>query len=784
MLARSLKTLEYDKVLAAVSRFAALSSTKRQIEKIVPETELKAAKLLLDKTEEAKKLLFDYGIGGVEYFDEPGEEIERAEKGSPLTLGEILKVARLLKSSRIARNAFTSIDDETIVYLPEIAENIYCDQYLEKELNEKVLSDEKIADNASERLSQLRKKIKKLNDRIREELASFIHGQSKYLQDGIVTMRGDRYVVPVKSEHRSKIKGFVHDQSSTGSTVFIEPIEVLELNNELKTTIIEEQNEIEQIILDLSHKIGFIAQKINYNVELMTDLDLFCARAAYAYKTRSIKPFINDKGFIDIRSGRHPLIEDDKVVPVSLTVGKDYRFLLVTGPNTGGKTVTLKLCGLFSAMAASGIFLPAKDGTDVAIFKDVYADVGDEQSIEQSLSTFSSHLKNVVDITENADRDSLVLIDEIGAGTDPDEGAALAQAIIERLLSVGAVGIITTHYSRLKEFAYTSAEIMNASMEFDSETFAPLYKLNIGAPGSSNAIEIATRLGLSEDITKSATALLSDNKVSFENVIKEAEKSRQAAVNEYERLKVLTDNAQSELEELKAEKQKLEQEKARFFEKAKAEARRIVNEKTEEAEALVGEIQAILDKAEIDGGDIIKARTIKNKLADKKFEEEKPTDLYYKNLLTEQTAKVGVRVYHLKTGTFCELLTLPNKKGEIEVLLGSMRVKVKLKDLYYVGEPEEKKNDVIKVTRSVQGSSGNELNVVGKRREEALDEVDRFIDKAVLSNLETVRIVHGVGLKILSSSIHAALKKDRRVKSFKFADYGDGDMGVTIVELK
>ncbi|MBP5372865.1 MAG: endonuclease MutS2 [Clostridia bacterium] len=781
---RTLKTLEYDKVLSTVAQFAALQNAKRQISATVPESDLESVKLLLDKTEEAKKLLFDYGVGGVEYFDEPGEEIERAAKGSPLTLGEILKVARLLKSSRIARNAFTSVDDETIKHLPAIAENIYCDQYLEKELTAKILSDDKVADDASEKLYQIRKRIKKLNDKIRDELASFVRGQSKYLQDSIVTMRGDRYVVPVKSEHRSKIKGFVHDQSSTGSTVFIEPIEVLELNNELKTTMLEEQNEIEQIVLELSNKIGFISQRIYYNVELMTELDVFCARAAYAYKTKAIKPLVNDKGFIDIRAGRHPLIDEKKVVPVSLTLGKDYRFLLVTGPNTGGKTVTLKLCGLFSLMAASGMFLPTKDGTEVAVFSKVFADVGDEQSIEQSLSTFSSHLKNIVEITENSDGDSLVLIDEIGAGTDPDEGAALAQAVIERLLDKNSVGIITTHYSRLKEYAYTRGEIMNASMEFDQETFAPLYKLNIGAPGSSNAIEIATRLGLSPEITKTATSLLSDNKVSFENVIKEAEKSRRAAEGVLEKLKVLTDEAQEELDRLKAEKEKLEQEKTRFFEKAKADARRIVNEKTEEAEEIVAEIQAILDKAEIDGGDIIRARTLKNKLADKKFDQEPPSDMFYKNLLTEQTAKVGILVYHLKTGTICELLSLPNKKGEVEVLLGSMRVKVKLKELYYVGEQEEKKTDVIKVTKSVQGSMGSELNVVGKRREEALDEVDRFIDNAVLTNQSTVRIVHGVGMKILSSSIHSMLKKDQRVKSFKFADYGDGDMGVTIVEIK
>ena len=782
---RSLRTLEYDKILELISRFAVLKETKRRISAFRPFSDIFKVRHALDETEEAYRLLFDYGVGGVEYFDEPGEEIERAEKGSLLKLGEILKVAGLLRSSRIARNSFTSIDDEKIKILPEIAENIYCDQYLEKEITAKVLSDEKIADDASENLYRIRKRIKKLNDKIRETLASFIRGESKYLQDNLVTMRGDRYVIPVKSEFRSKIKGFVHDQSSTGSTVFIEPIEVLEQNNELKTALIEEQNEIEEIIRDLSHKIGLIAQKITANVEIMTYLDFCAARASFAYKTKALKPTVNSDGFIDIRAGRHPLIDEKKVVPLDISLGKDYSFLLITGPNTGGKTVTLKLCGLFCLMASGGMFLPAKDGTVVSVFNKYYADIGDEQSIEQSLSTFSSHLNNIVEITSDAAEDSLVLIDEIGAGTDPDEGSALAQAMIEMLLENKAKGIITTHYSRLKEYAYTDSRIINACMEFDAKTFAPIYKLTIGSPGSSNAIEIATRLGLSEDITKRATSLMSDGKVAFDNVIKEAEKTRRRAEEELSELDSLKKTAEEELKNILSEKEKLQSDRARLFEKAKADSRRLVNERVEEADELVSEIKSILDKAEIDGGDIIRARTLNNKLIDKRYDEDAPDDLFAKKILTPQNAKVGARVYHLRTGAYCEIISEPNKKGEVGIAIGSMKTNAKINELYYIGEPEkEKKTGGVKISKKVSQSAGAEINVVGKRREEALDEVDKFIDNAVLNNVESVRIIHGVGMKILSSSIHQALKSDRRVKSFRFADYGEGDIGVTVVTLK
>lgn len=787
MTEKTLKTLEYDKVLSLVSNYAILKGTKQRLLSLTPFSDIESVNVALKKTQEAYKLLFDYGVSGIEFFDEPSDEIERAEKGALLSLAELIRAARLLKASRLIRNTFTAIVDENIVYLPEIAGSLYCDQYLEKEILSKVISDEKLADDASEKLYQLRRKIKKLNEQIRERLNSYIHAGDKFLQENIVTMRGDRYVIPVKSEYRSKIKGFVHDQSSTGSTVFIEPVEVLELNNQLRVATAEESAEVEEIIRDLSHKIGMISQKLLYNAELIRDIDEYTARATYAYKTRSTMPIINQKGIIDIKRGRHPLIDPKKVVPLDVHLGKKARYLLITGPNTGGKTVTLKLVGLLTLMATSGMFVPCHDQTTLALFDNIFVDVGDEQSIEQSLSTFSSHIKNLVEITNFVDSKSLVLIDEIGAGTDPDEGSALAQAIIEKLLKKGSYGIITTHYSRLKEFAYVSPDIINASMDFDSETFAPIYKLNIGIPGTSNAIEIASRLGLDKQITEYATSLLSENKVSFENVLREAEKTRKTAESERLELVENLNKSKEELALIEKQKQKLESDRAKLYASAKAESRRIINEKVEEADELVEKIKDILAKEEISSGDIITARTLRNKLEEKKYnmteDEEEPLMLTKCDI---NKLKIGDTVYVKATGNYGVVQSINPKKEECFIAIGSMRMSVKARELFINEKmPKKKKvNTEVKVSVSPVTSFNTELNIIGKRREEAMDEVVKYLDQAVLKGVNTLRIVHGKGQKILLNAVHEILRKSPVVESFRLGKYGEGENGVTIVTLK
>lgn len=784
---KTLKSLEYDKVLTLISSYAVLKRTKTAILETKPLLDLNEILLELDKTEEAYKLLFDYGVSSVEFFDDITDELSRAKKGSTLNLAELLRVARLLKSSRIVRNGILAITDEKITKIPEICERLYCDQYLEKEITSKILSDEKVSDNASEKLSSLRKKIKKLNEQIRERLNWYIRSGEKYLQENIVTIRNDRYVVPVKSEHRSQVKGFVHDQSATGSTVFIEPVEILEFNNQLRIAQTEEALEIQAILQDLSHKVSLISDSLEYNLENICEIDTLEAKATYAYKTRAKKPFMTNGKTLEIINGRHPLIDAKEVVPLTIKLGNGYNYLLITGPNTGGKTVTLKLTGLFSVMAQSGMFLPATEGTTLPVYQKIFCDIGDEQSIEQSLSTFSSHVKNLVKITENADSDSLCLIDEIGAGTDPDEGSALAQAVIEHLLDLSSYGIITTHYSKLKEFAFIEKRIKNASMDFNPETFQPLYKLNIGTPGSSNAIEIAKRLGVSHKITKKANSHLSSEKVSFENVLKEAESARQQSLLELEKNRLITEKIESEYKEVAKRNEELKKEKERLLTSAKSESRRIISEKAEEAEELIEEIKEILKKDEITSGDLIRARTLKNKLEDKKYslepEEETPENI---TPVVPEKLFIGKSVYVKSLSSIGDVVSINLKRKQVVVLVGGIKFTVKPDVLFDYKMKEQRKENkpTVKIKREISSDFKTEINVLGLDRNEAIIEVENFIDQAVVHNAVNITIVHGVGMKVLSTAIHAYLKKNKFVKEFRFGRYGEGENGVTVVTLK
>ncbi|MBQ9481267.1 MAG: Smr/MutS family protein, partial [Clostridia bacterium] len=580
----------------------------------------------------------------------------------------------------------------------------------------------------------------------------------------------------------------VHDQSSTGATVFIEPEAVLELNNDLKTATIEESVEIEKILSDLSHSIGAISVPLSNNIDYLSNIDVAFAKAEYAYKTKAVKPLFNDAGRINIFKGRHPLIDAEKVVPLNIVLGKDYNYLLITGPNTGGKTVSLKLVGLFSLMVATGFFIPSAAGSEVSFFDNIYADIGDEQSIEQSLSTFSSHMKNIIEIISVADEKSLVLIDEIGAGTDPDEGGALAQAIIEKLLSSGSYGIITTHYSRLKEYAYSNKKIMNACMDFDSKTFAPVYRIVIGMPGSSNAIEISKRLGLPAEIADSAYGLLTENKISFESVLREAEKSRQEAENIKNEYYALRREAEEESDRLKNDRAKFDLERQRFLQGARAEARRIVNDKADEAEELLEEIKQIIKKENIDSGDLIAARTLKNKIENVKYDvsdqDDKPADL---KPVDVNKLKAGDEVYVQSMDAIGTVAKISPKKNEAEVSVGSVRLNVKLSSLFAVkGKSQKKSKNQVTFTRDVNTSVSplGEVNVIGKTVDEALLEVEKFIDECVVAGVGEARIVHGKGMNILGKAIQGYLKKHPSVGEYRYGVYGEGEKGVTVIKLK
>lgn len=783
---KTLISLEYNKILSLIKNFAVLDTTKSLLDDYFPQVEYLKVKILLTKTKEAYDLLYNYGVSGVEYFESFIDEFDRAKKSFTLSIKELLKVANLLKSSRLTSNSILGVNDENIIYLKELANSIFTDNMLENEIFSKLINETTVADNASNKLYQIRQNIRNLNERIREKLSAYMrNGANKYMQDNVVSVRSGRYVIPVKSEHVNKVKGFIHDRSQSGSTFFIEPQEILDLNNALKNETINEKEEIERILAELTKSISIISDALISNVNILTEIDLNYSKAVYAFKTKSVMPLLNSNGYINIINGRHPLIDKNKVVPISISLGKDYNYILISGPNTGGKTVTLKLVGLFTLMALSGLFIPASDGSEISVFSSVFVDIGDEQSIEQNLSTFSSHVKNIIEIVNNSTSNSLVLIDELGAGTAPDEGSALAMAITENLISKNSYGIITTHYTSLKEFAIKSTKITNASMDFDEETFAPLYKIRIGTPGLSNAIEIAKRLGLDESLIEKARNNLSKETKNFNEVLYQAEKAR----NEQEKLSKeileLKNLQQQTYDNLLLDKQKFQKEKEKFLQNAKAEARKLVNEKLETAEDLLYQMKEIFDKEEYYKSDLVKMSTLKNKIENQKyFIEGEDNNLDNYNKVSIEKLKVGDLVYVKSMESQGEVLEITPKT--IWVQVGSLRISSKIDNLGYIGANKpQKQGATISVKRTLNSAPvKHEINVIGLNADEALLEVEQFLDKAITSNYQEVRIVHGKGLKILSTAIHNYLKTLKFVDSFRFGKYGEGEHGVTIVKLK
>lgn len=781
---KTLKTIEFDKILEAVKSRAVLDSTRAFITEFSPSTDYKDAELLLKKTTEAYTLLYKHSIGGIYYFSDVTDELKRANVGGTLSAGELLKISANLKSARLIKTAIESVHDGNIVFLKEISSLLFINPEYEKEIADKIVSEDEISDNASPKLFSIRKNIRNLNARIRETLNSYMRGNfGKYLQDSVVTMRGDRYVIPVKSEYKSFIKGFVHDQSSSGSTVFIEPELVMDLNNELKSALLDEQNEIHKILYELTVKVTFMSDGIKYNAENLSELDFCFARAIYSFENKCSVPILNDKGIIDVKGGRHPLIDKNKVVPVSVALGEKYNFILITGPNTGGKTVTLKLVGLLTVMAMSGLYIPAYDESKISVFTNVYCDIGDEQSIEQNLSTFSSHIKNIINIVNNVDEKSLVLLDEIGAGTDPDEGSALALAIIENLLESNCYGIITTHYSKLKEYAVTNDKIENASMEFDAENLKPLYKLNVGIPGSSNALKIAKMLGLNKSILDEASKNLSDKQCDFENVLKKAEESRRESDRLANELLLLKEQKDAELNNIKEEREKIAKERERIYSNAKAETKRIVADKLSEAEEIIDELKSILKRAGLESKEVFRAGQLKNRLQNSRYLTSENDDKPFE-MVKAKALKIGDKVYVDGLGAYGVIKALNDRKNEAEVLVGDIKTVVKIKNLYNKEQPKEEKAVKVYKQTSSAVKARSEINVLGKTTIEALEEVEAFIAEAVMYGLEEVKIIHGVGEGALLKSIREYLKSDKRVKEFRKGRYGEGENGVTIVTLK
>lgn len=783
---KSIEKLELNKILTAVAEHASLDKAKTLLTECAPATELDEVKRRLALTEECDKLLYIYGIGKIEQFSEAEDALLRAEKGSALSCGELLNAAALLRSARIAYESIEKTDDD-IILLKKLAAEIYYDKLLEDDITDKILSPEDVSDYASDKLYSIRSKIKNLNERIRSKLSEYVSGKdAEYLQDGIVTIRNDRYVIPVKAEHKSRVRGFVHDRSKTGATFFIEPEYVLELNNELIALSIDEREEVEAILRALSKRLGAMSEQLKKDAEILAELDALYARAEYCYALKCVKPKINAKGYINIIKGRHPLIEKEKVVPVSVELGANYNFLLLSGANTGGKTVTLKMSGLFCLMAACGLFVPAAEGTSVAVFDGVFCDVGDSQSIEESLSTFSSHIVNVIDICNNAGGNSLVLIDELGGGTNPDEGQALAKAVVKHLLDCGAKGIVTTHFTPLKEFAYSVTGIENASMEFDSDTLKPLYSIKIGLPGASNALAITKRLGMSEKILAAAESYLSDGARSFENVVKRAEESRIEAERKLAEIGAMQREWKEKLDKINAQIDEINREKEKINRSARSESRRIIAERCEQAEELLAEIEEIFKKEELAEADLIAARTLKNKLQSVAYDEEnervKITDYAEANA---ENIKEGTEVYVKPMDCSGVVTAVSKNKGEIEVACGSLKMHLKYRDVSVIGQTEKEVQKSVKVVKKLPKTQPVlEINVLGMTVMEALYEVDNFIDGAVTDNLEEIKVIHGVGTGKLRKAISEHLKRHKNVESFRSGKYGEGETGVTFIKLK
>lgn len=783
----SMTSLELDKILFAAAAFCATEGGRAKVLALRPVNRAAEANAALSLTEEALLLLFTLGGGRVESFRPLGDIPARAEKGVTLSCKELTDAAQLLRAARIAYSDVRSFENEGLAGLRALTERLHWNERLEREIGEKILGDDLLSDHASERLFELRTEIRLLNERIRSRLAQYLTGEEKkYLQDEVITVRGDRYVLPVKVEYKRSVRGFVHDRSASGATVFIEPEEILEMNNELRGLQLDEREETERILAELSREVGKMRVGLELDEEVLSETDSFYARAEYAYSCKGIRPRLNERGRVSIEKGRHPLLDPATAVPVNVSVGKEYAFLVVSGANTGGKTVTLKMCGLFCLMAACGLFVPAAEGTELSVFDGVYCDMGDSQSIEENLSTFSSHVLNLKEILQKADARSFVLIDEPGGGTDPEEGQAIARAVLKALLAKGCRGIVTTHYSSLKEFAFETEGMQNGCMEFDKESLRPLYRLRIGQPGSSNALSICLKLGLPPEIVEEARACLSEGTRAFERITRAAEESRIRAEEAGEAARALEREWRERLGVLEREEARLAKEKEKLFASAKAESRRIVASRTAEAEELLSQIEELFARETLTESDLIRARTLKNKLAGSAvFEEEKPMRL---TPVDGASLRAGDRVYLGSLGAEGQVLSVNPQKKYAQVRCGSLQVGCKFEDLFAVPEPKKpaQSKAPVQVVRDLaeRTSSSLECNVIGKTVAEAIPEVEAFLDGAVLRNLSEVRIVHGMGTGKLRAAIHAALKRDARVKEFRPGRYGEGESGVTVVTLR
>ncbi len=788
---KNFKVLEYDKIINSLKEFACSEMTRDVISELKPFSEARLIRDGLDETDEAVTLILHKGPLPLGNFYDVSDEISMAAKGGSLTMRQLLHVMYNMNAARNVKN-FLKGDLPPLPIHNAICEVLEVFPRLIEDIDRSIDSETEMNDNASTELRQIRAGIARQNEAIKERMNRIVNAPNNktILQDQVVTVRDGRYVVPVKAEHRAAVPGIVHDRSASGATLFIEPQAIVEGNNKLRELEAEEKAEIDRILLELSGRVAEHADSLKNNQNLLLQLDLITAKGKMARDMGAEKPVVSDDGILELKGARHPLIPAESAVPIDIRIGEDFRALIVTGPNTGGKTVSLKTAGLLSLMTMTGLFIPAYEGSKVPVFDAVFADIGDEQSIEQSLSTFSSHMTNIVDIVKRADAGSLVLLDELGAGTDPTEGAALAISVIEELMAQGALILATTHYTELKKYALEKEGVENCSMEFNVETLSPTYRLMIGVPGKSNAFEISQKLGLDGAIINKARGLLEGKDLEFEDVLSSIEADRRAAEKERDEAIMLNIEMKRQKEELEKQMARFEKQKERMLEEARAEARDIIADAKEVSEEVKEELKE-LSKLESLGE--------RNKRFDQSRKRIKDAAGRYKETFVVESndapvnidnVKIGDRVKVMTLGQNGEIIGMPDDKGEILVQVGMMKIRAAAEDLKIINDGTKKKprpkgkTSFSSLSKSKAQTVKTSIDVRGQSLDEARENVGKYIDDAYVAKLPEITIIHGKGNGILSKGLREMFKRNKHIASFRPGEIGEGGDGVTVIKFK
>lgn len=784
----NLKKFEFNKILEILKSYCITNIGKTLALTLLPSNNVQKVKNILKETEEAVNLTYRNSYPNFYEFEDITISIKDLEAGASLSIHSILNLNKLFKMAYEFKNYFYTdfIDSDEFSVLNQFFDSLYSNKTILDEIQKSIIDDYTIADDASDNLKNIRRKERSLEQNIHDKLSSMLHSPkfSKYLQDAIITRRNDRYVIPVKEEYRSQVKGFVHDVSNAGSTLFIEPVSIFEMNNEINQLKAQEEIEIEKILQKLSSLFMPYTEELKQDSKVIGKLDFIFAKARYSRDINGITPKINDNKEINLINARHPLIDPDKVVPISLSLGNSFSTLLITGPNTGGKTVTIKTVGLLCSMACSGLNIPAKENSSIYVFDKIFADIGDDQSITNSLSTFSSHMVNIVSIINNASNNSLVLVDELGSGTDPIEGANLAISILEHLYNIGSLTIATTHYPELKNYALTTKGFENASVEFDVNTLKPTYKLLVGIPGKSNAFAISQNLGLPANIIEKAKSMMTTQQINIEDLLKNIYDQKSKIEQEKVDIDTKLENISNLKKSLTHDNEKLKAEELNIINNAKIKARNILLDAKEEANDIIKEMTSISKSSNnLKNADLLRSKLnkdIKNiniTKVDKNFSENSLD-------ISEAVPKTEVFIKSLgKNGT---IISYPSKSNEVQVQVGILKMNIAISDLEKISKPSSNSKPLqstysnITKTRNIS----SEINVIGMNVEDANFVIDQFLDDASMAKLKTIRIVHGKGTGKLREGIHRFLKKNTHVKSFRIGTYGEGEMGVTVVELK